>query len=348
MTAPPEHEAPLRSLVRSVLGSEEASSFQELLPTLAQDVADVEEHLRASLRASYPFLAEAATYATDSGGKRVRPLLMAAAYRALGAPDTRLIQPLAAAFQLIHTATLVHDDVIDRADLRRGKPSVPRAFGITAAIVAGDYLFVRAFQLAARYSPEIILRCGEACAELAQGEMMQENSRYDLTFGRDRYVRIMVMKTASIVSAGVASCGMVAGAPREVVEGLEEYGKAVGVAFQIQDDLLDVYGDPDITGKPLFSDWREGLPTLLSLDAHAALDGRERTEFERLFLIRRKRPADLMRLKELTDRTDAHARSVQEADHLVRRALEALAPLPNGPYKSLLEQIANGVVTRRF
>ena len=348
MSAPPEHEAPLHSLVRSVLGSKEASSFQELLPTLAQDVAHVEEHLRASLPASYSFLAEAATYATDSGGKRVRPLLMAAAYRALGAADTRLIQPLASAFKLIHTATLVHDDVIDRADLRRGKPSVPRAFGVTAAIVAGDYLFVRAFQLAARYSPEIILRCGEACAELAQGEMMQENSRYDLTFGRERYVRIMVMKTASIVSAGVASCGMVAGAPREIVEGLEEYGKAVGVAFQIQDDLLDVYGDPDITGKPLFSDWREGLPTLLSLDAHAALDGRERAEFERLFLLRRKRPAELMRLKELTDRTDAHAKSVQEAEHMVQRALRALAPLPEGPYKSLLEQIANGVVTRRF
>ncbi len=345
--APAETDLPLRGLVGSVLG-EADPSVHEVLPNLAEDVAAVEEQIKASLPASYPFLAEAATYATDSGGKRVRPLLMAATFRALGARDTRLVQPLAAAFQLIHTATLVHDDVIDRADLRRGKPSVPRAFGVPAAIVAGDYLFVRAFQLAARYSTEIILRCGEACAELAQGEMMQENSRYDLTLGRDRYVRIMMMKTASIVAAGVASCGMVAKASKEIVDGLEEYGRAVGVAFQIQDDLLDIYGDPDITGKPLFSDWREGLPTLLTLDAYAALEGKERSQFERLFLTRRKRTADLMRLKDLTDRTDAHAKSMHDAEMCVKRALAAIELIEPGPYRSLLERVARGVVTRRF
>ncbi|MDE1820657.1 MAG: polyprenyl synthetase family protein [Euryarchaeota archaeon] len=348
MTGPAEIEAPLKGLVRSVLGDGDYSVFYDLLPILAQDVADSEDRLKASLPASYPFLEEAASYATDSGGKRVRPLLISAVYRALGATETSKIQPLAAAFQLIHTATLVHDDVIDRADLRRGKPSVPRAFGMPAAIVAGDYLFVRAFQLAARYSPEVILRCGEACAELAQGEMMQENSRYDLTLGRDRYLRIMSMKTASIVAAGVASSAMVSGAAREVVDGLEEYGRGVGVAFQIQDDLLDVYGDPDVTGKPLFSDWKEGMPTLLSLDAHAALDGKERSEFERLFLARRKRPAELLRLKELTDRTDAHARSMADAEKWVESAIHGLRKLPEGPYRQLLEQVARGVITRRF
>jgi octaprenyl-diphosphate synthase len=328
--------------------SDPGSPLSELIPTLARDIEGIEERLKGALPASYPFLAEAAAYATDSGGKRVRPLLMSAGFRALGQEETRPIHALAAAFQLIHTATLVHDDVIDRAELRRGKPSVPRAFGVSAAIVAGDYLFVRAFQLAAPYGPEIIHRCGEACAELAQGEMMQENSRLDLTIGRERYVRIMMLKTASIVSAGLASVAMVAGAPSRVVERLAEYGTAVGVAFQIRDDLLDVYGDPDETGKPRQSDWREGLPTLLSLDAHAALEGRERAEFERLFMLHKKRGADLMRLQELTDRTDARQRSIEEGERCVERALGALDAVPPGPYRALLERVARGVTTRRF
>lgn len=343
-----EPDAFWSTFVGTELSQKEAAPLLDILPTLGQDIADVEAVLRQALPAAYPFLSEAASYATESGGKRVRPLLMSAGFRALGPEETRPIHSLAAAFQLIHTATLVHDDVIDRAELRRGKPSVPRAFGVSAAIVAGDYLFVRAFQLAASYGPEIIVRCGEACAELAQGEMMQENSRLDLTIGRDRYLKIMALKTASIVSAGLASVAMVAEAPSRVVEGLAAYGTAVGIAFQIQDDLLDVFGDPDVTGKPRQSDWREGLPTLLSLDAHASLDGRERAEFERTFMMRKKRAADLMRLKELTDRTDARERSVDEADRCIQRALASLAEVRPGPYRELLERVARGVATRRF
>lgn len=349
MTAPPkENEGSFDGLVGQALGAEGIDEFLALVPDLAQDVRDIEEHVAEVLPASYPFLAEAAAYATASGGKRVRPLLMVVAHRALGNRDTRAIQPLAAAFQLIHTATLVHDDVIDHASLRRGKPSVFKAFGMPAAIVAGDYLFVRAFQLASRYSQEVILRCGEACADLAQGEVMQENSRWDLTTGRERYLRIMVFKTASIVAAGLASVGMVAGGSRELVEGLTEYGRALGVAFQIQDDILDVYGDPDVTGKPLFSDFREGLPTLLTTETHLALSGRDKAEFERLFTIRRKRPTDLLRLKELTDATDARRLVIEEAERWAHRGASALTVLPDGPYRHFLERLAKGAVARRF
>ena len=346
MTAPSLDSA-VQSWVSAVLTDEPSPSLSSLLPELAQDLSDIEEHIVSSLRCPYPFLAEAATYATATGGKRLRALLMAVAFRALGATDTAPIQPLAAAIQLIHTATLVHDDVIDHAELRRGKPSVPRAFGLPGAVVGGDYLFVRAFQLAARYTPTIILRCGEACADLAQGEMMQENSRFDLTVGRERYLKIVTLKTASIVSAGLACTAMVREEPSRV-DDLAEYGEAVGIAFQIQDDLLDVYGDPDQTGKPLYSDYREGIPTLLSADAHAELTGRERTEFERLFALRRKGPADLMRLRELTDTTTARLRAEREAIRQVERGLGGLRGLPQGPYRDLLERIAKGVIARRY
>ena len=348
MTAPSSPEGGVQGWVSSVLAQEEMPALLRLLPELGQDLSEIEEHIQASLPTSYPFLGEAAAFATATGGKRLRALLMAVAFRALGSPETTTIQPLAAAIQLIHTATLVHDDVIDHAELRRGKPSVLRAFGTPAAIVAGDYLFVRAFQLAARYTPAIILRCGEACAELAQGEMMQENSRFDLTLGRERYLKIVNLKTASIVSAGLACMGMVHDEPGARVEALAQYGDAVGTAFQIQDDLLDIYGDPDETGKPLFSDFREGIPTLLSLDAYARLDGRERSEFERLFTARRKRPAELLRLKELTEVAGARALTETEAMRQVDRGVRALQELPGGPYRDLLERIARGVISRTY
>ncbi len=131
---------------------------------------------------------------------------MAAAARALGRRvDPRPIVSLAAAFQLIHTATLVHDDVIDHADTRRGRPSMPRAFGIPLAIVTGDYLFVRAFELAAEYPRSIILRCGESCADLVEGEVLQEASRFDLSVGREHYFRVVERKTSAIISAALAS-----------------------------------------------------------------------------------------------------------------------------------------------
>ena len=208
-------ETPLEVLVSQTLGMASPEEFTELFPVLVQDLADVEQRIHQVLRSTYPRLTEAATYACSTGGKQIRPLLMAVTYRALGATSTQPIHSLAASFQLIHTASLVHDDVIDHAELRRGQPSMPRAFGLTAAIVAGDYLFVRAFELAADYSRSIILRCGDACAELVEGEVLQESSRFDLTTGREHYFRVVERKTAAIVAAALASVAeTLRGAPR--------------------------------------------------------------------------------------------------------------------------------------
>ncbi|MGI0053979.1 MAG: polyprenyl synthetase family protein, partial [Thermoplasmata archaeon] len=301
-----------------------------------------------TLHSTYPQLTEAANYACRVGGKRVRPLLMAAAHRALGAEDTRPVHALAAAFQLIHTATLVHDDVIDHAELRRGRPSLPRAFGLPAAIVAGDFLFIRAFELAAEYPRSIILRCGEACADLAEGEVLQESSRFDLGAGREHYFRVAERKTAAIVAAALGSVAEISGASPEGITALEQYGRSLGIAFQIRDDLLDVYGDPDLLGKPLYSDLREGNPTLVSLEAHSELGGTARAEYQRLFALRRKELADLLRLRALTDGTGAPQRVAAEAAAWADRAIRALAPLPAGPYHDLLDHLARGAAERRF
>ena len=344
----PSSDSSLEALVTQTLGLDVSLELSELLPVLVRDVGEIDWRLNEVLGSTYAQLTEAARYAVSTGGKRVRPLLMAATHRALGAESITAIRSLAAAFQLIHTATLVHDDVIDHSETRRGQPSVLRAFGTPLAIVSGDYLFIRAFELAAEYPPSIILRCGESCADLAEGEVLQEASRFDLSSGREHYFRIVERKTAAIIAAALASIAEITSAPAAAVDGLQAYGKSLGIAFQIRDDLLDTYGDPDLLGKPLFTDLREGNPTLLSLETHARLDPRRQAEFEKLFQLRHKRTRHLLRLKELTDETDAAAVVAREAEHWSERAIRALEPLPNGPYRRLLERLAHGAAERRF
>ncbi len=340
-------EASLPSLVAQTLGAEVAVELSDLLPTLVSDLEDVDRRLSQVLGSAYAELTESARYACSTGGKRVRPLLMAAAARALGAESTGGIVSLAAAFQLIHTATLVHDDVIDHADTRRGRPSMPRAFGIPLAIVTGDYLFVRAFELAAEYPRSIILRCGESCAALVEGEVLQEASRFDLSVGREHYFRVAERKTSAIIAAALASVAEFGGAAPPVADALATYGRSLGIAFQVRDDLLDVFGETDLLGKPLFNDFREGNPTLVVLEAYARLDPRHQSEFERLFQLRRKRSKHLLRLRELTELSGAAPVVAREAAAWAERSAGALDGLPDGPYRHLLERLAHGAADRR-
>jgi len=338
----------LEALVTQTLTEAAAGQLTELAPVLIRDLADIDWRVAEVLGSTYAQLTEAARYACSTGGKRIRPLLMAAAHRSLGASSTQPIHSLAAAFQLIHTATLVHDDVIDHAETRRGRPSMPRAFGVPLAIVSGDYLFVRAFQLAAEYPRSIILRCGESCADLVEGEVLQESSRFDLSSGRSHYFRVIERKTAAIIAAALTSVAEIAGAPPAQVDALQGYGRALGMAFQIRDDLLDVYGDPDLLGKPLYGDLREGNPTLLSLEAYSRLDPHHQAEFERLFQLRHKRAKHLLRLRDLTQMTEAAHLVAREATEWADRGIRCLEGLPPGPYRRLLEQLAHGAAERRF
>jgi octaprenyl-diphosphate synthase len=344
----PALEPSLENLVTQTLGREASVEMAELLPTLSGDLSEVDWRLHEVLGSRYAQLAEAARYACATGGKRVRPILMAVAYRALGAESTRPITSLAAAFQLIHTATLVHDDVIDHAETRRGRPSMPRAYGVPLAIVSGDYLFVRAFELAAEYPRSIILRCGESCADLVEGEVLQESARFDLSTGREHYFRVVERKTAAIISAALASCAEIAEASPPQIDALAAYGRGLGIAFQLKDDLLDLFGDPDLLGKPLLGDLREGNPTLVTLETYARLDPRRQAEFEELFQLRRKRTKHLLRLRELCEEAQAPAAVAAEAQAWAERASAALEPIPPGPYRTLLDRLAHGAADRRF
>ncbi len=166
--------------------------------------------------------------------------------------------------------------------------------------------------------------------------------------GREHYFRIVERKTAAIIAAALSSVAEIAEMPPPLTDALTGYGRALGIAFQIRDDLLDVYGDPDLLGKPLYTDLREGNPTLVSLEAFDRLDPKHQAEFEALFQRRHKKTKHLLRLRALTDLTDAGTNVAAQSTQWADRAVRALEPVPPGPYRHLLELLARGAAERRY
>src|SRR5436190_4849204 len=231
-----------------------ASSSTAHLPAPVEDeLARVETRLAAELASREERLYAIATHLVDAGGKRVRPTVVllafhaAAAGRSLGRRDDAI--EAAVALELIHSATLLHDDIIDAGDVRRGRPSALRTFGAADTLVAGDFLFSRAFALCARFEPVVIRWAASACVSLTEGEIMQGRFRHDPAVTLADYVEIIRRKTASLFAAGARTAAHLAGASPELVEAMAVAGEHIGLAFQVSDDLLDVVGHPGRTGK---------------------------------------------------------------------------------------------------
>jgi len=240
--------------------------FEVLDMPLAEALDLVEARLSERVASREPLLTDISNYLIGSGGKRVRPTVTLLVYRACGGNergrDTRDIIDVAAALELIHSATLLHDDIIDGSDVRRGKDSAFRKFGLAKALVTGDFVFSRAFQLCARFEERLINWAAEACISLTEGETMQGRFRHNPAVTRDDYLEIISRKTASIFEQGARTAAYLAGAPDDVVEAMASCGYSVGMTFQIVDDLLDIEGTEARVGKPVGLDLRDGNPSL--------------------------------------------------------------------------------------
>jgi octaprenyl-diphosphate synthase len=233
-------------------------SLLSMLAPIADDMAKVDALIRRRLDSDVALVSEVAQYLVASGGKRLRPAMLLLACGAVGARSEARLQ-LAAVVEFIHTATLLHDDVVDESDLRRGRTTANAAFGNAAAVLVGDFLYSRAFQMMVEvHDMRVMQVLAEATNTIAAGEVMQLMGSHDPEVDEARYLEVIRRKTAKLFEAAARLAGVLANKP-EFEENLAEYGRHVGTAFQLVDDVLDYSGD---IGKSLGDDLAEGKPTL--------------------------------------------------------------------------------------
>jgi len=226
------------------------------------DLVRVEQRVAQMIAARESRLTEIADYLINAGGKRVRPAVALLLFRACGGQDATDMVDLSVSLELIHTATLLHDDIIDSNDVRRGKDAAPVRFGIADTLVTGDFLFSRAFQVCGRFEEKVVNWASEACVELCEGEILQGHFRRNAAVTEDDYFEIIARKTASLFAVGTRIAGHLAGFSPERVEAMYRCGREVGMAFQMIDDVLDIEGDPSKIGKRIGTDLVDGNPSL--------------------------------------------------------------------------------------
>jgi heptaprenyl diphosphate synthase component 2 len=273
-----------------------------------------------------------------AGGKRVRPALVLLTAR-IGTYDLERLKPAAMAVELVHAATLVHDDVIDRSPTRRGRPSVAAALGDEPAIVVGDYYFAKAYEQAARSkSPEVVAILANAVMRICAGEVRQQSIRYRYSTGVDEYMGRIEAKTATLLAACCDIGALLSGWPDARRDQAREYGRLLGLAFQIADDVLDYVGSEDETGKPSGHDLAEGFamrePRFAVSVGHVLVDGRALSADEAARMAARVRASG------------APGVAIERARALAAEAAAKLEGL--GPGKQPLVALADYVVSRKF
>jgi len=321
--------------------------LDRLVARLAPDMAAVNGLIRARMASEHaPRIPEVTAHLVEAGGKRVRPLLTLAAARLCGYPGPYHIH-LAATVEFIHTATLLHDDVVDESRQRRGRPTANLLWDNKSSVLVGDYLFSRSFQLMVETgSLRVLDILANASATIAEGEVLQLTAAQDLATTEAIYLQVVRGKTAALFAAATEVGGVIAGAPEAQVAALRTYGDALGIAFQIVDDLLDYGGDSTVIGKNVGDDFRERKLTMPVIRAVAAADATERAFWSRVIEAGDQRPGDLDEALHLLARHGTMETTRATALDWAERAKAALAALPDDDLRDMLADLADFVVAR--
>ncbi|WP_426957022.1 polyprenyl synthetase family protein [Muricoccus radiodurans] len=287
-----------------------------------------------------------AAHIVAAGGKRLRPLLTLAAARLCGYRGDRHVA-LAACVEFIHTATLLHDDVVDESALRRGEPSANALFGNKPSVLVGDFLFARAFQIMVRDgSLRVLDILASASATIAEGEVLQLVTQNDTATTEEQYLQVIEGKTAALFAAATEVGAVVADRPQQEAEALREYGHSLGIAFQLVDDALDYSASQAALGKTVGDDFREGKITLPVLLAFESADEEERGFWRRVLEDREQSEGDLDRALSIMVRRGTLAATITRAREYGARALDALASFPDGPERRALAGIVEFCIAR--
>ncbi len=326
---------------------EQLKPHEKLAAVLADDMAAVNELIRARMVSEHaPRIPEVTAHLVEAGGKRLRPLLTLAAARMCGYDGPYHVH-LAATVEFIHTATLLHDDVVDESSKRRGRPTANLLWDNKSSVLVGDYLFSRSFQLMVETGSFRVLDIlANASATIAEGEVLQMTAASDLATDEAVYLQVVRGKTAALFSAATEVGGVIAGADETATKALYEFGDALGISFQIVDDLLDYGGAMASLGKNTGDDFRERKLTLPVIKAIAKGDATERAFWERTIEKGRQEDGDLEHAMALLNKHDVLEETRQEALAWAAKAKTALAKLPDHELRGLLADVADFVVSR--
>jgi octaprenyl-diphosphate synthase len=322
------------------------ATAKEVFDLLHDDLALIEREFGADAVSSVPAITEISDYLREGGGKRIRPSLLLLAARALGYSGKGMIK-LGAVVEMVHTATLVHDDIIDEADTRRGRPSANRAWGSSKSVLVGDWLYMQAFRIALSERKFRVLELLIGLTQqMVEGELMQME-KLGKAISESEYNDLIYRKTACLFEVSMRLGACIAGADRPLEDSLGEYGRNLGMAFQVIDDVLDLTASEQVLGKPVASDLREGKATLAVI--HALENGILPSERNKIQIVLNDQSFNHVSHEEILrilNRSDSVAYAMNTAFAYASAAQAALAVLPDSDYKRALQWMPEFVVAR--
>jgi geranylgeranyl pyrophosphate synthase len=316
------------------------------------DMAFIEKELTCCILDSYPsILYDASKHLIMTGGKRIRPALATLSYNATKGDDgdVKYITPLAIALELIHTATIIHDDIIDKSSMRRGGPTVNVKWGNETALLAGDLIFSKAFGLIGTYeNKRVIDTISNACIKLAEGEVLETLHTGNLDMTEEVYLEVIERKTASLFKACTKCGAILGGGSEEEVAALSRYGYLMGIGFQMTDDVLDVVSGEAKLGKPIGADVCLGRPTFVILRAMEVAGEKEKRILDKIIKRKRSSKGDIQKALEIIKNTNSIEYASKRAKSFIERAKREITDLRESEAKRSLELIADYAISREF
>ena len=323
-------------------------SLAPLLALTAAGMNSVNSVILERMQSEIPLIPALAGHLISGGGKRMRPMLTVAGAELCGYHGERH-HKLAAAVEFIHTATLLHDDVVDGSDLRRGRATANIVFGNPATVLVGDFLFTRAFELMVEDGSLRVLRIlSRASSVISEGEVDQLTAQRHIETSEERYLSIIGAKTAALFAAATRVAAVVAERSEAEEKALEAFGRNLGIAFQLVDDAIDYDSEAAESGKDRGDDFREGKMTLPVILAYARGDAGERRFWEEAIAGFRNADEDLAHAVEIIARHDTVNATRERARHFAQRAIDAIASFPPGEARSAMAEAAQFAVARRY
>ena len=321
------------------------NSTAAVLELVSPDMAEVDRVIAKRLDSGVPLVGEVAKYIISAGGKRLRPVLLLLTCGALGYKCAHK-HNLAAVVEFIHTATLLHDDVVDESTLRRGKPTANESFGNPASVLVGDFMYSRAFQMMVDAdNMQVMQTLADATNVIAEGEVLQLMNMHDASLDEDGYLRVIRSKTAKLFEASARLGAILAGSPTPIQNACADYGQALGTAFQVIDDVLDYDGNAVEMGKNLGDDLREGKATLpLILAMQLGSEAQRQTVREAIETGSITRLADIVTIVRDTGALEA-TRNAAASE--AQRAIDAAMQLPDNAYRQAMVVLASELLNRR-